>query len=283
MDVVYALFSAFFAAIMTILLKVTMMIDKESNPFGVMLIRTAIVFAISTIFTIFVTKESFSTSFNYHITLWLSAISMAGCWFFYLKALKTTNATIVGTFDKASIILTMILSVLFLKEKVTIMKGIAFSFFLVGTILIGYGRITKTNLIFCFLMLICSSLMAIFGKISTTYETNTFLSLSYRMFIVLGISLFLFFVQKKKATFKISKKGFFVLVLASFATVFSWLFYYQSLQLGETSIVTSITKLSIVIISIFSAFVFHEHLNFTNIFGLFFIVMANIILIFWNR
>ena len=95
MAIVYALFSAFFAGLMTLLLKYVMM-KEEVNPLFATLVRTIIVFAVSLLWTFCTTKLSLEAPICYHIMLWLSALSMAGCWIFYFKALEGGSATVVG-------------------------------------------------------------------------------------------------------------------------------------------------------------------------------------------
>jgi len=52
----------------------------------------------------------------------------------------------------------------------------------------------------------------------------------------------------------ISRKGYIFLVLSGMATGLSWLFYFKALQMGETSKVVPIDKMSVVI-SLIMAFV----------------------------
>lgn len=282
MAIVYALFSAFFAGLMTLLLKYVMM-KEEVNPLFATLVRTIIVFAVSLLWTFCTTKLSLKAPICYHIMLWLSALSMAGCWIFYFKSLEGGSATVVGTFDKASTILTILLSVIFLNEKLTIFKIVATFFLIIGTIAMSHGKLEKKSTIYCILMLIFASLMSIFSKLSATYEVDAILSLTYRMAIVFGVTLVAYLFQKQKQTSKVSKKGYLFLTFASFTTLFSWFFYFKALSLGEASIVIPINKLSLVLIAVGSIFVFHEKLNKKNKFGLFCMVFASILLMFGNR
>lgn len=282
MAIVYALFSAFFAGIMTLLLKYVLMQEKL-NPLFATLIRTIIVFIVSLIWTLFTTKLSFDAPILYHMTLWLSALAMAGCWIFYFKALEEGSATVVGTFDKASTVLTILLSVLFLKEKLTGIKIIATIFLILGTIAMSHGKLAKKSILYCILMLIFASFMSIFSKLSSSYEVDAVFSLSYRMAIVFGVTLLAYFLQKQKQTKAVSKKGYLLLIFASFATLFSWFFYFKALSLGEASIVIPINKLSLVLIAVGSIFVFHEKWNKKTIFGLFCMVFASVLLMFGYR
>ena len=139
---------------------------EEVNPLFATLVRTIIVFAVSLLWTFCTTKLSLEAPICYHIMLWLSALSMAGCWIFYFKALEGGSATVVGTFDKASTILTILLSVIFLNEKLTIFKIVATFFLIIGTIAMSHGKLEKKSTIYCILMLIFACLMSIFSKLS---------------------------------------------------------------------------------------------------------------------
>lgn len=66
-------------------------------------------------------------------------------------------------------------------------------------------------------------------------------------------------------TFSNRTLGF--LLLSAFATGASWLAYFRALQLGPTSQVASIDKLSLVLVAIFAAVFLGESLSFRDWLG----------------
>ncbi len=110
------LFFSFCRGLMTLLLKYVMM-KEEVNPLFATLVRTIIVFCCVTPLDILY-DETIPGSTNM-----LSHHVMVICTFhgwmldFLFQSTGKESATVVGTFDKASTILTILLSVIFLNEN----------------------------------------------------------------------------------------------------------------------------------------------------------------------
>jgi bacterial/archaeal transporter family protein len=62
--------------------------------------------------------------------------------------------------------------------------------------------------------------------------------------------------------FALSKRTWLFLTLSGLATGLSWLCYFRALQLGDTSKVAPIDKLSVVFVLIFASIFLHEPLTF---------------------
>jgi transporter family protein len=71
------------------------------------------------------------------IFLILSAIATGLSWLFYFRALQLADASKVVPIDKASLVLTVILAILFLKEKITLGQGIGIGLITVGTFMVA--------------------------------------------------------------------------------------------------------------------------------------------------
>lgn len=77
---------------------------------------------------------------------------------------------------------------------------------------------------------------------------------------------------------EISKKSWIFLILSGLATGISWLCYYRALQLGETSKVVPVDKLSVVI-TLILAFVFlHEKFTLKSLIGSVLIAVGTLIM-----
>jgi transporter family protein len=114
----YAVLSAFFAALTAIFAKVGL---KEVNSDLATAIRTAIILFI-TWGIVFLRGNSGgiqNISKNNWLFLTLSAIATGLSWLFYYKALQLGKVSEVSAIDKGSIVFTILLSFLFLKEPMT--------------------------------------------------------------------------------------------------------------------------------------------------------------------
>ena len=130
----YALVSAFFAALTAIFAKAGL---KEVNSDLATAIRTGIILFITWGIVFF--KGSAGginpLSKNNWLFLTLSAIATGLSWLFYYKALQLGKVSEVSAIDKGSIVFTILLSFLFLKEpmtpKILIGAGLVFAGMLV--------------------------------------------------------------------------------------------------------------------------------------------------------
>ena len=112
---IYALLSAFFAALTAILAKIGV---KDINSNLATAIRTIVIliFAWAIVFYQSTQRQLGSISKYSLVFLILSGIATGISWLFYFKALQMGEASKVAPIDKLSLVLTIILAVLFLKE-----------------------------------------------------------------------------------------------------------------------------------------------------------------------
>jgi len=130
---VYALLSAVFASLTAILAKIGIK-GVDSNLATA--IRTLIIlfFAWGIVFWQGTLSKISTISQHSLIFLVLSGIATGLSWLFYFKSLSLGKASQVAPIDKLSLIITIILAVFILKEKVSI--GI-----IIGGILMGLGAV----------------------------------------------------------------------------------------------------------------------------------------------
>ncbi len=114
----YALLSAFFAALTAIFAKMGL---KAVNSDLATAIRTAIILFITWAIVFFRgnANEITGLSKNNWIFLTLSALATGASWLFYYRALQIGKASEVSAIDKGSLVFTILLSFLFLKEPMT--------------------------------------------------------------------------------------------------------------------------------------------------------------------
>ena len=114
----YALLSAFFAALTAIFAKIGL---KDVNADLATAIRTGIILFITWGIVLFkgTAGQVNGLSKNNWLFLALSAFATGASWLFYYRALQVGKASEVGIVDKGSIIFTVLLAFLFLKEPLT--------------------------------------------------------------------------------------------------------------------------------------------------------------------
>ena len=131
----FALLSAFFAALTSVLAKKGM---KNVNSNLVTALRTVIVLIFSWLITFITTPVSAqlsSISSKTLIYLTLSGITTGVSWLCYFHALKIGNVNVVVPIDKSAIVFTIVLSAVYLTEPFTPLTGICTALIFIGTLL----------------------------------------------------------------------------------------------------------------------------------------------------
>ena len=284
MWILYAFGSAFFAGITAILSKIG---RKNTDSNLATAIRTIVILIFSWLMVFIV--GSFNTistlSTKTIIFLILSGLSTGLSWLCYFKALQLGNVNKVTPIDKSSTVLTMILAMIFLNEKITILKIISIILIGVGTYMMiekkKDDKVSNDNkwLFFAIGSAVFASLTSILGKIGIDgVESN--LGTAIRTIVVLVMAWIIVFITKKQKDIKnIDKKSWKFLILSGLTTGLSWLCYYKALQDGQASIVVPIDKLSIVITIAFSYFYLKEKLNKKSMLGLLGIMTGTLLLL----
>lgn len=125
--IIYAIVSAFFAGLTSVLAKSGL--KGISSDLGLS-IRTAFVFVLVTanVFILGSFKTLGDITKNNLLFLALSGLTTSLSWIFYYRAMKEGEVSMVASIDKGSIIVTILLSFLILKEPMTgkLLTGAAF-------------------------------------------------------------------------------------------------------------------------------------------------------------
>lgn len=281
MWILFSLGAAFFAGITAIFAKIG--VEKVDSSLATA-IRTIIILVLSIIVVFLVGSfdEINKLDFKTTIFLVLSGISTSLLWLSYFKALQLGNINKVAPIDKTSIILTLILSLIFLNEKITIIKIVSMILILVGTVLMvgkSYEIINNKWIIYAIYTAIFTSLTTILGKIGINNVESNLGTLIRTIVVFIIIWSYILITKKQTKIKKITKKSLLFIILSGITTCFSWLCYFKALQQGEASLVFPIEKLSIVITVIISSIFLHEKINLKSILGLLFIIVGTLILI----
>lgn len=272
MWIFFSILSAVFSGITSILAKAG--ISKIDSTFSTS-IRTSVILIITSVFVLLDNSTSKFNTINSKTLFFLvlSGIATAMLWIFYFKALDLGNVNLVTPIDKTSIILTLILSAIFLKEKITIMKTLSIILILIGIYLMILNKnINKTNnknwIKYAVLTSIFSSIVTILGKVgikNINSNLGCFIKTSVVFIIVWIITIFF---KKFKNFKKLDKKSLLFIILSGISTSLSWICYFKALKDGEASIVFTIEKLSIIFAILGASIFLKEKLNNKIILGL---------------
>ncbi len=282
MWILFAFGSAFFAGITAILAKCGI---RKTDSAAATAVRTVIVLVFSWIM-VFVTGSQTTlgtVSGTSWIFLILSGLSTGASWLCYFKALQLGDINKVVPIDKSSVILTILMAFIFLREEISAAKA-------VGVVLVGAGTfmmiekrdITETKsakknwILYAAGSAVFASLTSILGKIGIS-DVESNLGTAIRTVVVLIMAWAMVLLAGKINTVKgIPKKEMLFITMSGIATGGSWLFYYKALQDGPASVVVSIDKLSIVVTVVFSYVVFREKLPKKSLAGLVLIVAGTL-------
>ncbi|MDO4966652.1 MAG: EamA family transporter [Lachnospiraceae bacterium] len=133
MWLIFALLSAVFAALTSILAKIGI---EGVNSNLATAIRTVVVVVMAWVMVFITSAQSgiFEISRKSWIFLILSGLATGASWLCYYKALQIGEASKVVPIDKLSVVITLVLAFLFLHEEFTIKS-------LIGCVLIGIGTL----------------------------------------------------------------------------------------------------------------------------------------------
>ena len=216
MWVIFALLSAFFAGITTVLSKIG--IKNVNSDLGTA-IRTIVVFVFAWLMVFVVDAWGGITSITSKtlIFLVLSGLATGASWLCYFKALRLGDVNKVASIDKSSTVLTMILAFIFLGEKITILKGLCIILIGLGTYMMiekrkSDGKTGKNTewLVWAILSAVFAALTSVLGKIGIS-DIDSTLGTAIRTFVVLIMSWIVVCVSKSQSGIKniVRKAGFF--------------------------------------------------------------------------
>lgn len=283
MWILFALGSAFFSGLTSVLCKAGVEdVDSEVST----IIRTIVILFISFIVIFCNRSVSSIESLNLKQILFLilSGISTSLLWLCYFKALQLGNVSKVMPIDKTSIVLTLILSMIFLGEKITIIKIISMMLILFGIILTinKIQKDEKSNLwiIYALLTAVFTSTTTIISKIGLT-NVESSLATFLRTIVVFMIMFFVVLFKKKFKYFKnLNRNNLKYIILSGISTFFSWLCYFKALQNNDASVVFTVEKMSLVVACVLSYFFLKEKITRKMLFGIIVISIGTGILLF---
>ncbi len=130
--IIYAIISMLFAGLTSVIAKFGM---KDLSSDTALAIRTCVVFTI-VIANAFILRNAYTelkqAPLQNILFLAISGITTSLSWIFYYRAMKEGQVSYVASIDKASIVVTLLLSFIILKEPITAKVLIGAGFILTG-------------------------------------------------------------------------------------------------------------------------------------------------------
>ena len=300
--ILFALIASIFTSLTTILAKVGI---KNVNSNFATYFRTFIVIICSLILCLIQDTFKETVKFNYIniIFIILSSIATFLSWIFYYKALKIGEVSKVVAIDKCSFVLTSILFIIFFFNDTTnngnifTIISIVCSIILMisGTLLMldlkkkkdiniesnSEFKHKKKYLIYALLSAIFASLVSLFIKIGLNNISSSILTF-YRTILVFIFALIIVIVKKDYIGIsKINAKSYIFLTLSGLSTGIAWISEYEALNIPNSNpiVVSSITKLSIILTFIVSFIFFKEKANKKTISGVILLTLGIVLII----
>ena len=300
--ILFALIASIFTSLTTILAKVGI---KNVNSNFATCFRTFIVIICSLILCLIQDTFKETVKFNYIniIFIILSSIATFLSWIFYYKALKIGEVSKVVAIDKCSFVLTTILFIIFFFNDTTnngnvftiISIVLSLSLMIAGTLLMldlkkkkdiniennSEFKYKKKYIVYALLSAIFASFVSLFIKIGLNNISSSILTF-YRTILVFIFALIIVIVKKDYIGIsKINAKSYIFLTLSGLATGIAWISEYEALNIPNSNplVVSSITKLSIILTFIVSFIFFKEKANKKTISGVILLTLGIVLII----
>lgn len=268
MWIIYAIGSAFFAGLTSILAKCGI---RKTDSTVATAVRTVVIllFSWGIVGIVGSAGQIGAISGRTLLFLILSGAATGASWLCYFRALQMGDINKVVPIDKSSTVLTILLALIFLGEGISLPKAIALLAIAAGIFLMIEKKDATFKkeeegaswMLWAVGSALFASLTAILGKIGISgVESN--LGTAIRTAVVLVMAWGMVFVTGKEQEVKaIHKRELAFICLSGVATGASWLCYYRALQEGPASVVAPIDKLSVLVTVAFSYVVFGEKLK----------------------
>lgn len=288
MSIILALLAALFASFTAILAKFGME-DVDSNLATA--IRTVVVVIMAFLMVLITgqTENIMEVSTKSLIFLILSGLTTGLSWICFFKAIQIGDVSKVVPIDKASVVLTILLSFIILREPATasiVAGGVIIS---IGTfVLIGKDKKkskrkkvfnTKSYIFLAVLSAVFAAATNILAKIGIEDVDSNVATLIRTVVIIIFAWGIVIFQGTLKELKKISRKSYIFLFLSGAATGFSWLCYFAALSFGKVSVVNPIDKFSVVLTMILSFIILKEKPTKSTVAGAILITIGTALLI----
>ncbi len=267
-----ACLSTVFIGISTLLSKIGI---KDADPYVTGAVTNTVLLAGFAATALF--NGNFSQTADMGWQSWLSVAAsglvLAVSWAFYFLGLKGGSISVFLAIQSLTIILSMVLCRIFIKESITIWMILGTGLIITGTLLMMDRReltalknkkILQSDqrwILFSALSAGCASVSYVIVK-SDTASIDTNVTSAFRYIIVVAaLWVLLCYKGKRPALRKVSKKTWIYIFLGAAASSAGHILVYKALFLGKAAVIMTIYRMGMVISIILSRFFLKEKLS----------------------
>lgn len=252
--IIYAIFNGFFQC------SKKKAIENNSN-YEVLAFFTLVSF----ILVLFTIKDNILIRLPYLLIILGKSLIIVIAWFLNLYAISKMSISLYSVINLSRIIFSIILSILFLEEKLTLTTTIGIIIVITGLFLINNisnkneSKETSSKVIVVLLIsCLLNSLSAIIDKKILLHITSEQLQFWF-LFFLTTIYLTILFIKQHKINFKNINKNYWILITAICLVVGDkFLFLANSIPDSKVSIITILKQLSSIELIILGKFLFKE-------------------------
>ena len=212
------------------------------------------------------------------LSVCVSGIVLSVSWAFYFLGLKGGSISVFLAIQSLTIVFSMILCRIFIKEDITLWMLIGTGLIIAGTLLMmdreELSAFTNWNIfhsnqrwiLFSALSAVCASISYVIVKGDTT-PIDTNVTSAYRYIIVVGFLWLLLYIKRKRASrikstmADIPKKTWAFILLGAAASGAGHVLVYKALFFGKAAVVMTIYRMGMVVSIVLSRFFLHEKLS----------------------
>jgi glucose uptake protein len=189
---------------------------------------------------------------SWHILLVLfSAILWTLIAYFGFKSYSRLDVSIKTIFGESKVLFTFILSIIILREVVTLTKFLGVFLVFVGILIISHkkgekwGHLKDKGVIYSLIASFLTAVVVIVDKYAQTYYSTT--TYSFLVYLLPAIFFIPFVISKGKEVKSIMKNSFWQILVAAVLSTVSYYLMLKAFTLADASIVYTITRASILI------------------------------------
>lgn len=293
MWLILAVISTLFIGVSTILSKIGI---KDADAYVTGAVTNTVLLAAFAGTALF--SGTFSQIPQMNMGTWISVIAsgavLSVSWAFYFLGLKGGSISVFLAIQSLTIVISMVLCAVFIKEKITV-------YMLIGTAMIIGGTLLMMNrqelsalkskklwqsdqrwILFAGLSAICASISYVIVKADTA-SIDTNVTSTFRYIIVVTMLWVLLLFKRKSGEFKsIAGKTWIFILLGAAASGGGHVLVYKSLFLGKAAVIMTIYRMGMVISIILSRIFLKEKLTKRGWLG-FGLLVAGVVLFAVNR
>ena len=212
------------------------------------------------------------------LSVCVSGIVLSVSWAFYFLGLKGGSISVFLAIQSLTIVFSMILCRIFIKETITLWMLLGAGLILIGTLLMmdrqEFHALTNRNIlrgdqrwiVYSALSAVCASISYVIVKADTT-PIDTNVTSTFRYIIVVGFLFVLLYIKRrpisniKNALADIPKKTWLFILLGAVFSGGGHVLVYKALFLGKAAVIMTIYRMGMVVSIILSRFFLHEKLR----------------------